>query len=178
MEETPIPTKNAGAGTKVKGLRIEVTHEIIATAIPANSGHCMISDAVKMAAVKKKMRVGKVLTDLQTIRFTDLDEKRRYICFTPREGQLALLTFDQGMKPEPFSFRLKPVQIIEKQHRERKATADQPGKGVSKPEIAIQMTGGHGGYSRPVKVGGKALATTSVGLRREFGLRRLGVATT
>jgi hypothetical protein len=168
-EENTINTRGASAGTRIRGLRIEVTPEIIDTAVPANSGHCMISDAVKSAATRKSIRLGKVTTDLQTIRFSDLDKKVRYICFTPRVGQLALLQFDHGVKPEPFSFQLRPIQIIEQQHRERKATADKPGKGPSKPTLATRDKHGTG---VPVIIGGQALV--SVGLRREFGLRQMG----
>ena len=118
------------------------------------------------------MRVSKVLTDLQTIRFTDQDNKRRYICFTPRVGQVALLEFDQGIKPEPFSFKLTPAQIIEPQHRPQKPKPGEPGKGPSKPRVA---NSNKDGYRRPVKIGGAAMAT-SVGLRRKFGLRQMGAA--
>ena len=172
MENNPINTEGGQAGFKVKSLKIDVTPQIIATAVPANSGHCMISDAVKAAATKAKMRVTKVLTDLQTIRFTDMDNKRRYVCFTPRVGQVALLEFDQGNKPEPFSFRLTPAQIIEPQHRAQKPKPGEPGRGPSKPRVANTNKDG---YRRPVKIGGAAMAT-SVGLRREFGLRQMGAA--
>ena len=170
---TPVPfeTKGAQMGTRIRKLKIEVTEEIIATAIPQDSGHCMISDAVKAAAEKAKMRISKVLTDLQTIRFKDLDTGRTYICFTPRIGQVALLQFDAKIKPEPFHFRLKPVQIIEKQHRERKRVGDQPGKGPGQPKVVKQKRG------TPVLLGGKALAMIATGQRREFGLRGMGVFT-
>jgi hypothetical protein len=82
---------------------------------------------------------------------------------------LALLQFDQGIKPEPFSFKLRPVQIIAVQHRERRAAAGKPGKGPSKPTIVTRDKYGTG---VPVILGGKALV--SVGLRREFGLRQMG----
>ena len=172
IEIKPLDTKGALVGRKLTGMKIEVTPEIISTALPKESGHCMISDAVHTAAAKKGWKISKVLTDLQTVRFTDLETKRRYICFTPREGQVALLQFDQGIKPEPFHFRLKPVQIIEKQHRARKAKAGEPGTGASKPRLALRATNG-GGYTRPIKHGGRALVT-SVGQRREFGLRGMG----
>jgi hypothetical protein len=152
-----------------RGAVVEVSNDIIETALPANSGHCMISDAVKLTAKRKGWKIGKVLTDLQTIRFTDLKRKIRYVCFTPRVGQLALLAFDQGKKPEPFSFRLKPVQVIAPSEKQVKKTAEKAGKGPSKPRAAIRK-----GSTRPIKHGGMALAT-SVGLRREFGMRQLGV---
>lgn len=166
---SPPESKGSQLGTRVRKLKIEVTREIIETAIPQHSGHCMISDAVKAAAQKARMRIGKVTTDLQTIRFVDLDTGRKYICFTPRIGQVALLQFDKEIKPEPFHFRLKPVQIIEKQHRERKRVGDQPGKAASPPKVVMQKRG------TPVMIGGKALAMIATGMRREFGLRGMGV---
>jgi hypothetical protein len=175
MEETPMDTKGALAAQKVKGLQVEVSLDNIETALPANSGHCMVSDAVKDSAKKKGWRIGKVLTDLQTIRFTDLKKKLRIICFTPREAQLALLKFDQGVKPEPFVFRLKPVQIISKAQRAVKAKDGQPSKAPAKPRLATRPTN-KGGYTRPIKHGGPSLPIT-VGLRREFGLRQMGVWT-
>jgi hypothetical protein len=160
-------TTGALAGQKVKGLDVQVTAQHIATAVPKNSGHCMVSDAVKAAAVRRKLRIGKVLTDLQTVRFSDLDKKVRYICFTPRVAQVALLDFDQGKWPTPFKFRLAPVQIIAQQHR---------AKPKPRARLATRPTNS-GGYTRPIKHGGEALATT-VGLRREFGLRQMGVVAT
>jgi hypothetical protein len=165
----PPESKGAQLGTRIRKLKVNVTAEIIATAVPQHSGHCMISDAVKAAAEKARMRIGKVLTDLQTIRLKDLDTGRTYICLTPREGQRALLSFDHGVMPEPFSLRLKPVQIIEKQHRERKRVGDQPGKAPAKPRVVMQKRG------TPVLLGGRALAMIAVGQRREFGLCRMGV---
>lgn len=164
MEDSSNKTKQgAFAGAKVRGLKVQVTDTIIATAIPKDSGHCMVSDAVKAAAVRKKFRIGKVLTDLQTVRFTDLDNKTRYVCFTPRVAQMALLAFDHGVTPTPFGFRLSPAQVITPQHRAR------PRK---RARVAMAPTSG-GGHTRPIKHGGIALATT-VGLRREFGLRQMG----
>lgn len=163
-EQLEIDSKGSNAGTKVRGLQIDVSTTIIATALPANSGHCMVSDAVKEAAVKKGWRIGKVLTDLQTIRFTDLAKKTRYICFTPRAAQLALLAFDQGVKPEPFGFHLRPVQIIKTGTTPRAKTR----------RLAVTKSKSTGGHARPIIHGGPSLPTT-IGLRREFGLRQMGV---
>ncbi len=154
--------KGAQEGKRLRGLHIEITQDIIETALPANSGHCMASDAVKLAALRKGWKVGKVLTDLQTIRFTDKKKGVRYVCFTPRSVQEALLKFDQGQKPEPFSFRLSPVQILKS------------GKsGRAKARIAMKKVNGKPA-GRPIKHGGAPLPTT-IGLRREFGLRAMGV---
>jgi hypothetical protein len=173
MGDTPtnevLPlAKGSQSGERLKTLRVEVTQDIIETALPANSGHCMISDAVKLAAEGRRWRISKVLTDLQTIRFTDLKKRIRYICFTPRIGQIALLAFDQGQRPEPFSFRLKAVQIIQKQPRVKGQRARR-----GKARIAVQVRQ-DSTNQRPIKHGGHEIPTT-VGLRREFGLRGLGV---
>jgi hypothetical protein len=158
-------SRGSNAGTRVAGLgAINVTTTIIDTAVPKNSGHCMVSDAVTEAARKKGWRIGKVLTDLQTVRFSDLQKKVRYVCFTPRVAQEALLAFDKGMKPEPFSFRLRPVQIITKV------------QGIKRPRrrLATTKPKASGGQARPIIHGGSALPTM-IGLRREFGLRQMGV---
>ena len=166
MNENHINTKGGQAGRrKITGMRVDVSAAIIETAVPENSSHCMIADAVKAAAVGKKMRISKVLVDLQSIRFTDKDTGNRWICWTPTVGQYAILQFDKGIKPEPFGFNMRPVQIIEKAQRKQANRT-----GASKARIAFsQKTGG----GAPIKHGGRAIPT--VGLRREFGLRQLGM---
>jgi len=185
-EEKKVGGSQVGTA-RLKGMRVCVSEEVIAKALPANSGHCMISDAVALAAKGKGWKIGKVLTDLQTIRFTDLRAKRRLVCFTPRVGQLALLAFDQGKKPEPFEFRLKPVQVIEghgnagrkrkvKEGEKVEGEAGGEGEGEVKPprrekKAKARMAVSPGRY---MKIGGSQLPTT-IGLRREFGLRQMGV---
>jgi hypothetical protein len=165
MTEETINTTGGQAGCKrVSGMRVNVTAAIIETAIPENSSHCMIADAVKAAAVGKKMRISNVLVDLQSIRFTDRDTGKRWICWTPLQGQQAIQKFDAGTKPEPFTFRLKPVQVIEKTQR-KQATRT----GASKARVAFpHKTGG-----TPIKHGGRVIPT--IGLRRVFGIRQLGM---
>lgn len=166
-----IENKQAGASAAEHKLRlpVTVTKEIINAAVPKQSGHCMISDAVSAAAKRMGWRIGKVLTDLQTIRFTDLDKKRRIICWTPRLGQLKLLEFDHGVKPTPFSFRLRAVQIIESKSRAKRSKTRQG----NKPKLVVKKDG-KGGYSHIVKQGGAAIPI-AIGQRREFGLHSLGV---
>jgi hypothetical protein len=72
----------------------------------------LICLAVKVAAAKKKMRAGRMHADLQSIRFTDLNTKLRYIFWTPVRCLRAIHDFDQGIKPKPFSFKLRPVQVL------------------------------------------------------------------
>jgi len=159
-------SKGAYAGeTKMAALGdIYVTKSIIEEALPAHSSHCMASDAVSRAAKLKGMKINRVLTDLQTIRFTDLKQRKRYICFTPRSVQEALLKFDRGIRPEPFVFRLRAAQIIPMRTTQKKIS--------NKPYIAQAIS--KKSQKRPILHGGKALPTM-VGLRREFGLRKMGV---
>ena len=54
---------------------LDVTAELIATAIPRNSGHCMIADALRAAIPSARF----ISVDLQTIRWSDPETNRRYI---------------------------------------------------------------------------------------------------
>ena len=84
-------------------LYVPVTQEIIDSAVPRDSGYCMFAEAIK----KCLPGITKVAVDLQTIRFSDPDKRKRYCYLTPRICQVALVNFDQGTKPEPFIFRLR-----------------------------------------------------------------------
>lgn len=83
-------------------LTVNVTAEHIERSMKRNSSHCMIAEAVLTAFPKARS----VAVDLQSIRFTDPVRGLRFVYFTPRIGQLALLDFDQGVKPKPLSFVL------------------------------------------------------------------------
>src|SRR5262245_57512785 len=74
--------------TSPRGL-VRVTDELIETALPKNSEHCMIADAVKIAFPGAKG----VSVDLATIRFSDPEKGLRYIYLTPRIAQTALVEF-------------------------------------------------------------------------------------
>lgn len=87
---------------------VEVTPEVIKTAVEGDSGHCMIADAVKAAVPNAR----NISVDLQTIRFSDPVKRMRYVYLTPRMAQLALVDFDGGEKPEPFTFRLDRAHIV------------------------------------------------------------------
>jgi hypothetical protein len=96
---------------KNKTITIEVTVEDIEQAIPADSGHCAISDAIS----RQIPGASKVSTDLQTIRWSDREKGVRYVYLTPRVAQALLLDFDQGEREycQPLTFRLTtPAQII------------------------------------------------------------------
>ena len=96
--------------TKIfKSLPVEVTEEVIADSIQRDSSHCMIADAVRKAVPTASY----VAVDLQTIRFTDKENRRRYVFLTPRKAQELLVKFDQGERPEPFRVRLLNPQVVE-----------------------------------------------------------------
>jgi hypothetical protein len=163
--------KGMRKGMKLGQKPIKVTQEIIETAIPTESGHCMVSDGVRPVAMLAGMRIGKsknaILTDIQTIRLTDLNTRIRYIWFTPRWVAERILQFDKGVKPEPFTFRLgRPVQIIAPIVKT---------DGEPKPKRKLYLNTAKNGHThRPVRIGRPEMAKM-LGVRREFGLRAVGV---
>jgi hypothetical protein len=134
----PTKTKLRAAYRK---LRLDITQDIIDTALPQNSSHCMIADAVKRALPDVKA----ISVDLTTIRFTDPVKRQRYIYLTPRSAQVALINFDQGNSVVPFSFQLRTATQV------TRIAAGNSGPGGRKTERVIAASGGTG---MPVKVGG------------------------
>lgn len=167
----------------------QVTQEHIDTAIPKDSAHCMIADALRAAIPG----AGYVSVDLATIRWTDEAAGWRYIYLTPGYAQVALLDFDQGVKPQPFRIRANAAQMVPTggARRRHRAAMD---AGVEQDVLETGMPGRnktpplvrppYGSVdSVPVKVGGNPLPTGELsggatpganrrGKRREFGLRR------
>lgn len=146
---------------------LDVTAELIATAIPRNSGHCMIADALRAAIPSARF----ISVDLQTIRWSDPETNRRYICFTPGIAQQNLVAFDQEIMPEPHTFRIVPVQIL------KIGSSRKRGKERERRSMNTGRDSRRGGVSNsPVIEGGAAppLAALSnrTGRRREFGLRQ------
>jgi len=76
----------------------------------------MISDAVR-ACIKG---AGRVSTDLQTIRWTEPGSGDRLQYLTPRDAQVALLRFDEGLTIEPFQFTLNRCLVIPRVERQIK----------------------------------------------------------
>lgn len=114
---------------------IDVTQEVIDDSIQRDSSHCMIAEAVKRAVPD----AGFVSVDLQTIRFTHKKLRRRYIFLTPRRGQVELIKFDQGIKPEPFSMQLQRGQVIDV--AERKSNRDGKERQEAKAESTEALAG-------------------------------------
>lgn len=156
---------------------LDVTQEIINNAIPRDSGHCVIADAVKQAVPT----ANRISVDLATIRFTDPDTERRYVYLTPATAQALLVNFDQGVHPEPLTIRLnRPAQIVSarKQRPSEAHESDEQRKAARRKHrrqeprtVNVTQEGQpvvHGGRTPPTG----ALSSTR-GRRRTFGLKSL-----
>ena len=170
---------------RAPGLAIEVTQEIIDQATERNSSHCVVADAVRAnLEAKHPGRFTRVLVDLQTIRFSDRVKNERYTYLSPRSCQVCLVNFDQGTKPEPFSFRLRGGQtsraglsMIERAKNRTDLQKRRDKQKDSEKELVMEIKRSKATTMRtentgmvPEKVGGKP-PPVSIGLRRQFGLR-------
>jgi hypothetical protein len=97
-----------------------VTAELIQNSVRASSAHCMTAEAAKIAVPGTT----KVSVDIHTIRFNDPKRPYRYIYITPRPVAEAILAFDQGITPDPFTCQLKGGTVIRQRLRplHKKAT--------------------------------------------------------
>jgi hypothetical protein len=101
-----------------------------------------------------------VLVDLATIRWSNPKTGKRYICLTPETAARELVSFDQGATINPFSFGLKPIQVIERtRNKESAEEAEAAGRttprrqgGSKRREIEIGADG------QPVIRGGLPIA--------------------
>lgn len=172
-------------------IKVSVTQADIDQAIPANSGHCMIADAIKRCYVEKYKRKPKgVSVDLQTIRLTDPEKGARFIYLTPVVAQRALLQFDQAIKPTPFGFYVKrngaqAIPLIKRPSRKKLSAAQKAQRNAAteasrrqrnKRRATIVTTQGGDSYqNHHVKVGGKAPPVAVLtGNRRQFGIKAAG----
>jgi hypothetical protein len=123
-----------------------VTDDQIGLAIMRDSSHCMIAESIKAALPGVK----RVSVDLATIRFTDTYVLKRYVFLTPRNAQLRILDFDQGIKPEPFIVRLgRPMQVVRAKGRNVNKTPV-PTKSSIRDDKAFTA-----GRQAPIRDGGK-----------------------
>jgi hypothetical protein len=168
MAEVPTRRSLPKSGPIIDG---RVSEEIVIRSEERSSSHCLIAEAVKVALPQ----FTKVAVDLQTIRVTDPKKGIRYIYLTPRECQLALVNFDQGIHTEPFSFRARVVQVA------RASVTGGKRKPAEPKEPRSPRTGNAGepktmlsAGKNPVHIGGK-VAPVSVYRkgRRTFGLKTL-----
>lgn len=180
-------------------MNVSVTQDEIDSAVPANSGHCMIADAVKRDFQRKfKRKPLGVSVDLQTIRLTDCEKGLRFVYLTPPTAQRALLQFDQGKKLTPFNFRLSAGQTVEsrastktiedkqklgrsKKGREKlakarlkKARLAKAKKSLNGRAKVVLVDGKHRGQTQ-IKLGGRVPpASVLTGNRRQYGIKALG----
>ncbi|MGB6177209.1 MAG: hypothetical protein WBF43_12935 [Methylocella sp.] len=161
-DETKAAQKMAAKRKRLTSpeVSVDVTREDIDGAIPQDSSHCMIADAIK----RMVPGASRVSVDLATIRWTDSEKKLRYTYLTPRHAQGSLLAFDKGQRPEPFSFNLTRAAQITRAGSLKKARPDD-----LLPRKRVQKEAGTG--SIPTIIGGKAPPVFAKGTRREFGLR-------
>lgn len=163
-------------------VKLVITKEIIDAAIPRDSQHCMIADALKAARPDARC----VSVDLATIRFTDPEKGCRYTYLTPRIAQVCLVNFDRAIKPEPFDFILRSGQVT------RSGNTRTPRKMTEKERAQRSLAGKHlnlkksrilvrdrttgvvaervGGKTPPLQKGKDDVPFTR---RRAFGLRAL-----
>lgn len=87
---------------------LHISDEIIDRAIRADSGGCVIADAIKAQVPNATA----VTVDLATIRFSDKPAGKRYIYLTPDAAQLCVFAFDRGLRPAAQKLTLtRPIQI-------------------------------------------------------------------
>jgi hypothetical protein len=112
--EAPPKRRRAPSGTRLMRrfisptVAIAIDQETIDASIQRDSSHCMIAEAIKKAAPNMK----NVQVDLGSIAFSDPVKRLRYTYLTPRAGQIALIEFDRGIRPGPFSFTLKTATKV------------------------------------------------------------------
>lgn len=173
-------TGGTTGGAAAKALRkqtapvivVEVTQHIIDQSVPNNSGYCMISEAVKLAAPWAK----NVATDIQTVRLTNPDKGLRYSYLTPRIAQHALIAFDAGKAPMPFKFRLRGAHIATSFKRTKTPNGKSRMERRHKlgPRRIVETSDSRKGKV-PDTIGGQAMPRMrppSFSFRREFGMRQ------
>ena len=143
---------------------INVTEMEIESAMTKKSGHCMIANSVKRTFPE----VTNVNVDFQTIRWSDKRKGLRYTYFTPAQVMAILIAWDQGIKPKPFSFRLRGPHITTMR-------TDLPRKsGKRKRKIVHKFGKRQIAAKKPrTVVGGKSLPILPSGRDRIFGSHRL-----
>ena len=154
---------------------IRVTQTEIDEGVSRASQSCIVAEAIKHCIPEAKA----VAVDLATIRFTDKTTGDRYIYQTPGPAQQTIIQFDQGIKPEPFSFKLRTLYQIRPKSAAARRT---PTIAANRPEPG---TGGDStGTNAPEVIGGKAIPRKTrktrdtasqpvLGNIRRFGIRTL-----
>lgn len=158
--------------------RVKVTQEIIDTSTVKDSSHCMIADAV----AKDIPNASYISVDLATIRFTDTSAGVRYIYLTPRSAQAALLAFDAGEKPDPFTVNLEGAHVLRsgKGSKGKPYLLDREGSSRARGKTLPERRGGEAPPIGPLAgqtvskgKAGTTPRTGRTGRTRAFGLRAI-----
>ena len=163
-----MDSKRIIKGKSSPRLTIEVPQDIIDTSVERDSSHCMIADAIQRQIPQARY----ISVDLATIRFTDLQAGVRYVYLTPRPAQAALLDFDQGEKPAPFSLHLEGAHVLVAGNAQRARASLEPNPKDNKKGSPVRV-GGASPPLGPLQGGIKLKGTARTGRRREFGLRAI-----
>ena len=180
-------------------LTVKVTKEVMAHAQQRDSSHCMVAMAVKDAFPS----ASSIAVDLQTIRFSLAEKRIRCTYLTPRIAQVAIIQFDQGVMPQPFSFKLASPHVTSMYRRlfidtPRQRLTDKQKAALAKaqannpthiegkrrkvdvpdhPELAKRRLADRGPNQIPQPVGGSwqghPVPAMASGKRRAFGLRAM-----
>jgi hypothetical protein len=145
-------------------VRVAVTAEHVATAIPRDSGHCMIADAVRDCVPGAT----NVAVDIQTVRFSDPAKGLRYVYLTPQVAAAALVDFDDGTAPAPFEFELRGAWVLRVGGTKRRATEAERQNRKTRDKARL-VAGQFANGTIPRVVGGKE--PPQMRSRREFGRR-------
>lgn len=156
-------------------IKVHVTKEDVTNGITGDSTRCMIADAIKRAVPKAT----RVAVDVQTCRFSDLEKGHRYVYLTPYSAQLALMQFDEGQRPDAFSFLLKNAHVtragvsaVTKETRKKSAEKNKKrnkGNPAQTPARAALSASHSRSGSVPRRVGGRR--PPQLRMMRQFGVR-------
>lgn len=129
-------------------VRVDITEERILTSVRRSSSHCMIAEALRDVLPEDRYRA--VTVDLYTANFSEPEKALRYSYHLPRNAQIALIQFDRGQVPEPFSFTLQRAHKITRR-RPSGARAGQDNRETKKKwrdGLAANVSAGNTGADR------------------------------
>ena len=153
-------------------IRVQVKKETITSAVTADSTKCWIAESIKAAYPEAK----NVAVDVATTRFSDFERGLRFVYLTPYTAQKALIEFDEGTPPVPFSFLLRNAHVTRagitaarKEGNKKRAAASSASltKKLAKPRI--QKNPGAQSGALPRRVGGRR--PPQLKTLRQFGVR-------
>ena len=159
--------------SKMKAPRpqISVTAKHYEQGIKQSSSHC----AIELAFQEQAPWARNILVDTQTIRASDPENGLRYIWYTPNIVTSAIIAWDYGVVPAPFSFRLRGAQIISMRTRSGRDRKNQLVHKLGRRKMT-RTPGDSKKRMRATIIGGRAPPTNPLGARRIFGRKGLGIA--